>query len=71
MSDGESQKIITQMAENAKNHLPHFKNAAFDIVAIAASAGGLTALIKVLSTLPPEFTAAIANIDRICSMKWN
>ncbi|MCC5658790.1 chemotaxis protein CheB [Nostoc sp. XA010] len=49
---------MAQMAENAKNYLPHFKNAAFDIVAIAASAGGLTALIKVLS-IPPEFTAAI------------
>ncbi|MEH1874649.1 chemotaxis protein CheB [Nostoc sp.] len=56
---------MTQMAENAKNHLPHFNNAAFDIVAIAASAGGLTALIKVLSTLPPEFTAAIAIVQHI------
>ncbi|MCC5601627.1 chemotaxis protein CheB [Nostoc favosum] len=50
---------MTQMAENAKNHLPHFNNAAFDVVAIAASAGGLTALIKLLS-IPSEFTAAIA-----------
>lgn len=56
---------MTQMAENAKNHLPHFKNAAFDIVAIAASAGGLTALIKLLSTLPPEFTAAIAIVQHL------
>ena len=56
---------MTQMAENAKNHLPHFNNAAFDIVAIAASAGGLTALTKVLSTLPPEFTAAIAIVQHL------
>ncbi|MBW4425585.1 MAG: chemotaxis protein CheB [Nostoc desertorum CM1-VF14] len=53
------------MAENANNHLPHFTNAAFDIVAIAASAGGLRALIKVLSTLPPEFTAAIAIVQHL------
>jgi two-component system chemotaxis response regulator CheB len=53
------------MAENANNHLPHFTNAAFDIVAIAASAGGLPALIKVLSTLPPEFTAAIAIVQHL------
>ncbi|WP_375515969.1 chemotaxis protein CheB [uncultured Nostoc sp.] len=55
---------MTQMAEDAKNHPPHFNNAAFDIVAIAASAGGLTALIKVLS-IPPEFTAAIAIVQHL------
>ncbi|WP_323374552.1 hypothetical protein [Nostoc commune] len=48
------------MAENAKNHPPHFNDAAFDIVAIAASAGGVTALVKVLS-IPAKFPAAIAN----------
>jgi two-component system chemotaxis response regulator CheB len=53
------------MAKNANNHLPHFTNAAFDIVAIAASAGGLPALIKVLSILPPEFTAAIAIVQHL------
>ena len=56
---------MTHMAEDTKNYLPHFNNAAFDLVAIAASAGGLTALIKVLSTLPPEFTAAIAIVQHL------
>ncbi len=56
---------MIQMAEDGNNHLPHFTNAAFDIVAIAASAGGLTALIKVLSTLPKEFTAAIAIVQHL------
>ncbi|MEH1839523.1 MAG: chemotaxis protein CheB [Nostoc sp.] len=56
---------MTQMVEDAKNHLPHFNNAAFDIVAIAASAGGLAALIKLLSTLPQEFTAAIAIVQHL------
>lgn len=51
---------MIQMAENANNHPPQFTNTAFDIVAIAASAGGLTALVKVLSTLPAKFPAAIA-----------
>ncbi|ODH01274.1 chemotaxis protein [Nostoc sp. KVJ20] len=56
---------MIQMAENAKNHLPHFNHAAFDIVAIAASAGGLTALVKVLSTLPAKFPAAIAIVQHL------
>jgi two-component system, chemotaxis family, protein-glutamate methylesterase/glutaminase len=55
---------MIQMAENAKNHPPHF-NAAFDIVAIAASAGGLTALVKVLSALPAKFPAAIAIVQHL------
>lgn len=53
------------MADNAKNHPPYFTNATFDIVAIAASAGGLTALIKLLSTVPAEFTAAIAIVQHL------
>jgi two-component system chemotaxis response regulator CheB len=36
---------------------PPLSNAAFDIVAMAASAGGLTALSKVLASLPSEFPA--------------
>ncbi|MEH2338144.1 chemotaxis protein CheB [Nostoc sp.] len=56
---------MIKMAENAKNHPPYFTNAAFDIVAIAASAGGLNALIKVLSTVPAEFTAAIAIVQHL------
>ncbi|MBN3925724.1 chemotaxis protein CheB [Nostoc sp. NMS4] len=56
---------MIDMAENAKNYLPHFPNAAFDIVAIAASAGGLTAIVKVLSTLPAKFPAAIAIVQHL------
>ncbi|MBN3909219.1 MAG: chemotaxis protein CheB [Nostoc sp. NMS1] len=56
---------MIQMAEDANNAPPRFANAAFDIVAIAASAGGLTALIKVLSTLRAEFPAAIAIVQHI------
>ncbi|WP_442936993.1 chemotaxis protein CheB [Nostoc sp.] len=53
------------MAENASNYPSNFSNAAFDIVAIAASAGGLTAIVKVLSTLPAEFPAAIAIVQHL------
>ncbi|MEH1999864.1 MAG: chemotaxis protein CheB [Nostoc sp.] len=56
---------MIQMAEDGNNDLPHFSNAAFDIVAIAASAGGLTALTKVLSSVPTEFTAAIAIVQHL------
>ncbi|MEA5505314.1 chemotaxis protein CheB [Halotia wernerae UHCC 0503] len=56
---------MTQMAGNANNHPPRFANAAFDIVALAASAGGLNALAEVLSTLPAEFTAAIAVVQHL------
>ncbi|AFY35451.1 chemotaxis protein CheB [Calothrix sp. PCC 7507] len=56
---------MTQMAAHADNYPPYFANAAFDIVAIAASAGGLTAITQVLSTLPREFTAAIAVVQHL------
>jgi two-component system, chemotaxis family, protein-glutamate methylesterase/glutaminase len=39
--------------------------AAFDLVAIAASAGGLRALTKVLSGLAPEFPASIAVVQHL------
>jgi two-component system, chemotaxis family, protein-glutamate methylesterase/glutaminase len=42
-----------------------FANAAFDVVAIAASAGGLKALIDVLGALPAEFPAAIAVVQHV------
>ncbi|MDB9373369.1 chemotaxis protein CheB [Nodularia sphaerocarpa] len=56
---------MTPTAENAQDDPPRFANANFDIVAIASSAGGLTALIKLLSTLPKDFTAAIALVQHL------
>lgn len=38
---------------------------AFDIVALAASAGGLNALTHVLSTLPPDFPAALVVVQHV------
>jgi two-component system chemotaxis response regulator CheB len=43
----------------------HFPNAAFDIVALAASAGGLTALSRVLAALPADFPAAIVVVQHL------
>jgi two-component system chemotaxis response regulator CheB len=39
--------------------------AAFDVVTIAASAGGLRALSDVLSALPPDFPAALAVVQHL------
>jgi two-component system chemotaxis response regulator CheB len=43
----------------------HFANAAYDLVALAASAGGLTALSLVLSSLPAEFPAAVVLVQHL------
>lgn len=40
-------------------------HAAFDVVAVAASAGGLTALSEVLSGLPADFPAAIVVVQHL------
>ncbi|TVP56512.1 MAG: chemotaxis protein CheB [Nodularia sp. (in: Bacteria)] len=56
---------MIQRAEDAENYPPRFANANFDIVAIASSAGGLKALTKILSTLPKDFTAAIALVQHL------
>ncbi|MEH1833174.1 MAG: chemotaxis protein CheB [Nostoc sp.] len=56
---------MIKMPDDVGNHPSDFTNAGFDIVAIAASAGGLTALTKVLSTIPVEFTAAITIVQHL------
>lgn len=45
--------------------LAHFPNAAFDVVAITASAGGLTALSQILTALPADFPAAILVVQHL------
>ena len=52
------------MAETRLDSLPHF-DAAFDVVALAASAGGLTALSGVLSGLPADFPAALVIVQHL------
>ncbi|HEV8441243.1 MAG TPA: chemotaxis protein CheB [Methylomirabilota bacterium] len=43
----------------------HFADASFDVVALAASAGGLTALIRVLSGLGAGFPAAVVIVQHL------
>ena len=50
------------MVPTKRSSRPH---AQFDIVAMAASAGGLTALTAVLGTLPPEFGAIVAVVQHL------
>ncbi len=50
----------------ARKEIPtHFLNAAFDVVAMAASAGGLTALNKILAAMPADFPAAILVVQHL------
>jgi two-component system, chemotaxis family, protein-glutamate methylesterase/glutaminase len=51
--------------EEERDRPPSFSNAAFDIVALAASAGGLRALSEVLSNLPANFPAAIVIVQHL------
>jgi len=49
-----------------------FSDAAFDVIAIASSAGGLKALTRVLSDLPGDFPAAILVVQHLqpCRRSW-
>src|SRR2546428_8683504 len=44
---------------------PPFRNAAFDVVAVAASAGGFNALLSMLSKLPGDFPAPIVVVQHL------
>lgn len=43
----------------------HFANAAFDVVVVGTSAGGIDALLNVLGKLPADFTAPIAVVTHL------
>ncbi|MDY7022410.1 MAG: chemotaxis protein CheB [Cyanobacteriota bacterium] len=51
--------------EPESNHLFDFPEATFDIVAFAASAGGLNALMQVFSNLPADFRATIVVVQHL------
>jgi two-component system chemotaxis response regulator CheB len=51
--------------ESEANGPQAFPNAAFDVVAVAASAGGLKALSLVFSMLPPDFPAAVVVVQHL------
>ncbi|NER28620.1 MAG: chemotaxis protein CheB [Symploca sp. SIO1C4] len=52
-------------SQSEQNQPPHFADAAFDLVAIASSAGGLQALTEVVSNLPAEFPAALVIVQHL------
>lgn len=53
------------MTNARPSRIQHFPATAFDVVAIAASAGGLAALSEVLGALPPSFPAAIVVVQHL------
>jgi two-component system chemotaxis response regulator CheB len=53
------------MEGQGRNSLLCFPNSAFDVIALAASAGGLTALSRVLSALPSDFPAAVVVVQHL------
>lgn len=56
---------MSEFETNRRNPPPPFADAAFDIVALAASAGGLTAISRTLSGLPADFPAAIVVVQHL------
>src|SRR5437870_402137 len=54
-----------EAAKNGLNASQTFSNGAYDLIALAASAGGLRALSEVLAGLPREFPAAIVVVQHL------
>jgi two-component system, chemotaxis family, protein-glutamate methylesterase/glutaminase len=61
------EELVWSIVNHPETDEPDEKSipAVFDIVAIASSAGGLKALIQVLSNLPAHFPAAIAIVQHL------
>jgi two-component system, chemotaxis family, protein-glutamate methylesterase/glutaminase len=57
--------VENSQAKEQRDRPPNFPDAAFDLVAVAASAGGLKAISEVLDGLPPNFPAAIAIVQHL------
>ncbi len=54
------------MEDKEKRRLPpSLSGSAFDVIALAASAGGLTAISRILSALPADFPAAIVIVQHL------
>ena len=63
---GEPSKNRGNVVNKQKHsNLSHFPNANFDVVTVAASLGGLKALIEIFSALPPNFPAAITVVQHL------
>jgi two-component system chemotaxis response regulator CheB len=53
---------MARAGKKSKHSIPH---AAFDVVALATSAGGLNALTQVLAVLPADFPASVAVVQHL------
>ena len=60
-----SSPALSENSARPLGELGRERRGAFDIVAFAASAGGLNALSRVLSGLPPDFPVAIAVVQHL------
>lgn len=58
-------KLGTLHSYDYERVLSHFPNVAFNVVVIAASAGGQKALSEILSVLPEDFPAAITVVQHL------
>lgn len=57
--------MIEPYAYNTNDYPPQLNVRGFDIVAVAASAGGLNAVSQILSTLPVKFPAAVVVVQHL------
>jgi two-component system chemotaxis response regulator CheB len=62
---GQAGMPMGEAAKNGLNASQTFSNGAYDLIALAASAGGLRALSEVLAGLPREFPAAIVVVQHL------
>lgn len=66
MNNSEAGDIGDRVGKNGDTvHKQYFPNASFDIIALASSAGGLTALSEVLANLPADFPAAVVIVQHL------
>lgn len=54
------------MTKYSHKILSHFPNIPFNVVALAASKGGIRAVTEILSALPEDFPAAITLVQHLC-----
>ncbi len=62
---GQRRKRSADTSRSGLGDGPPFPGAAYDVVAVAASAGGLRALDRLLGTLPADFPAAILVVQHL------
>lgn len=67
ISKFEFEKVLSEEVTHGQQHkiLSHFPNVAFNVVAIAASRGGLKAISQILSALPTDFPSAIVIVQHL------